>query len=105
MSWTEEEVKGMLELADAGKSIEEASEAMINTGWENRTVASLRSKYRIETGEKWPSNIEKEPLILEDEIADDIDYVEPYEEQSSRMTTTIVLFLFGIGLLAYGWLY
>jgi len=57
-NWTSKQVEAMMEFAEAGLSIEDTSSAMIATGWEKRTVPSIRSKYRSHTGTNWPMKID-----------------------------------------------
>jgi hypothetical protein len=107
-NWTKEQIDVMLQYAEEGVSIEDASAGMITTyGWNKRTVPSIRSKYRSYTGLNWPNVGNK----LFTELADDTALiVEDYEEritelekESSKNTTLLFLLLVGVGLVYYGW--
>lgn len=108
-SWNAEQVHYMLECADDGYTLEEASKEMIEKGWIKRTVPSLRSKYRSYTGSKWPNPVETIVRHSRD-IEEVVTIIEPEEdeeeqiEKSSSIVTTMVLLLMGGLMLAYGWM-
>ena len=94
--WTEEQIEAMMAVADAGLSLEEASAAMINTGWEKRTVPSLRSKYRSYTGNNWPVKTVDESELTE--IEEDF----PVNMESPG-TDWMPFVMIGIGLMIAGY--
>tara|TARA_R100000152_G_C6781951_1_gene217736 strand:- start:6996 stop:7322 length:327 start_codon:yes stop_codon:yes gene_type:complete len=102
--WTEEQVEYMEMCAEKGFSLEETSEKMIATGWENRTVPSVRSKYRSHTGQKWPETIFD---IIEDDIVEDIPYQSepfPETEMASKVDWVITTcVLIGAMIIGYWW--
>jgi hypothetical protein len=101
-NWTSKQVEAMMELANVGFSLEDASAAMINTGWEKRTVASLRSKYRSHTGTNWPITID---LELEDSVEEAIPTPMDIEHNKSKLGHVLIL-LVVVGIaVAYGWFY
>lgn len=90
-NWTNKQVEAMMELAEAGLTLEDASAAMINTGWEKRTVPSLRMKYRSHTGTKWPMKID---LAVEEDF--------PVNMESPG-TNWMPLVMIGLGLMIAGY--
>ena len=97
--WTQEQIDAMMELADVGISLEEASSAMIATGWEKRTVPSLRSKYRSYTGSNWPTG--KPHVSVNNDVEDTpVNLKRP----TIRHGLIILTLLVGVAVI-YGWFY
>jgi len=103
--WTQEQIDGMIEFAKAGKSLEETSNAMIATGWENRTVPSLRSKYRSYTGNNWPKQNNNDEIVIED-IVEDVPLSAEIDNFEPKWTQGLIILLLIAGVaVAYGWFY
>jgi hypothetical protein len=99
-NWTSKQIEAMMEFAEAGISIEDTSSAMIATGWEKRTVPSIRSKYRSYTGSNWPMKID---LTVEDEMPDVEEHIPVNIESPGIDWMPIIMIGIGALIMGYYW--
>jgi len=99
-NWTSKQIEAMMEFAEAGISIEDTSSAMIATGWEKRTVPSIRSKYRSYTGSNWPMKID---LTVEDETPDVEEHIPVNIESPGIDWMPIIMIGIGALIMGYYW--
>ena len=109
MSWTEEQEEIMMYAVKNGLSAEETSASLIEAGYENRTVRSVKAKwrhmYKAPFGEYNDYEVVVEELSeeLNEKIEELTDRVEVEEKKRKSFRVQTILFaLVGIGIAAYG---
>jgi len=109
MSWTEEQEEMMIHAAKSGLTVEETSASLIEAGYEDRTVRSIKAKWRYMY--KAPFGDFNDYEVVVEELSDEMN--EKIEELSDRIEVeekkrktfkkqTLLFVLVGIGIAAYG---
>jgi|TARA_R100000084_G_scaffold25746_1_gene9202 hypothetical protein len=111
MSWTEEQEEIMIHAAKNGLSVEETSASLIEAGYKDRTVRSIKAKwrymYKTPFGEfnDYEEVVEELSEELDERIEELSERIEKQEEKKRKSfkTRTLLFVLVGIGIAAYGW--
>ena len=109
MSWTEEQEEMMIHAAKSGLTVEETSASLIEAGYEDRTVRSIKAKWRYMYKAPFGDFNDYEVVVeelseeLEEKIEELHDRIEVEEKKRKTFKIQTILFvLIGIGIAAYG---
>lgn len=109
MSWTEEQEEMMIHAAKSGLTVEETSASLIEAGYEDRTVRSIKAKWRYMYKAPFGDFNDYEVVVeelseeLEEKIEELNDRIEVEEKKRKTFKIQTILFvLVGIGIAAYG---
>jgi len=110
MSWTEEQEEIMIHAAKNGLSVEETSASLIEAGYEDRTVRSVKAKWRYMYKAPFGDFNDYEVVVeelseeLDERIEDVAERIEKLEKKKMKTfkARTLLFVLVGIGIAAYG---
>jgi|TARA_R100000084_G_C4648017_1_gene147924 hypothetical protein len=103
MVWTEEQVEIMNVAAKNGLSIEETSASLIEAGYEDRSVRSVRAKWRHMYKAPF-GDFNEEEIVIEEITEEIVVNTMSGEEEKKRQTGLKLAVIIAIGIVAaYTW--